>query len=90
MKHVYVYKAQPVGASTPEAVTIVIKNELPDRMDRFPQRYADPEDAMNIDARRITEALWEALPGGTLDRLCAELLRRQASRLHVARGGEAP
>lgn len=76
MKTVHAYKAQPVGASTPEAVTIVIKDELP---------VSATEDTMDLEARRIAVALWESLPGGTLDRLCAELLQRQASRLRVSR-----
>lgn len=76
MKHIKVYKAQAFGASTPEAVTILIKDEIADDAS---------EDRMALDARGIANALWEALPGGTLDRLCAELLCRQASRLTVAR-----
>lgn len=85
MKSIHVYKAQPVGASTPEAVTILIKDELPSTLN------ADSRQVMDVDASRLAQALWDALPGGTLDRLCAALLYRQASRLHVARtqpGGE--
>lgn len=74
MKTFYAHKAQPVGASTPEAVTIIVKDEMPNDAS---------EDRMALDARRIANALWES--GGTLDRLCGELLRRQASRLLVAR-----
>lgn len=84
MKRVDAYKAQPVGASTAEAVEIVIKDELPNNAAVWPQRHADTVDAMDVDARSIAQALCESLPGGTLDRLCAELMRRQASRLHVA------
>lgn len=76
MKTINAYKAQPAGATTPEAVTIVIKDEIPD---------SATEDTQALEARRIANALWEALPGGTLDRLCGELLQRQASRLLVAR-----
>lgn len=79
MKRIDAYKAQPVGASTPEAVTILIKDEFPDLAPDA------AEAAMHIDAQQIARALWDALPGGTLDRLCGELLQRQASRLLVAR-----
>lgn len=76
MKTIYAFKAQPVGSSTPEALTVIIKDELP--------ATEKAEQSMEYDARRIASALWNSLPGGTVDRLCAELLRRQASRLHVA------
>lgn len=80
MKVFNAYKAQQVGSSTPEAVKILIKDEIPD---------GATEDRMALDARGIANALWEALPGGTLDLLCAELLQRQASRLLVARRAAA-
>lgn len=76
MKTIRAHKAQPCGSSTPEAVTILIKDEIADEAS---------EDRHALDARAIATALWEALPGGTLDRLCGELLQRQASRLLVAR-----
>lgn len=41
------------------------------------------------DARRIVDALEASLPGGTLDRLLAELLRRKASLLVVRRSAMA-
>jgi hypothetical protein len=75
MKTIRVHKAKPWGATTPEAVTIVIEDEIPEAS----------EDRQALDARAIASALWECLPGGTLDRLCGELLQRQASRLLVAR-----
>lgn len=82
MKTIHAYKAQPVGSTTPEAVTIIIKAEFPASLEMKPDAA---EAAMMIDAQQIARALWEALPGGTLDRLCGELLQRQASRLLVAR-----
>jgi hypothetical protein len=35
------------------------------------------------DAKAIADALWDALPGGTISQLCVEMLTRQASLFRV-------
>lgn len=35
------------------------------------------------DAMAIADALWRTLPGGTIDRLVAEMLTRSATRLRI-------
>jgi hypothetical protein len=35
------------------------------------------------DAGRLADALWDALPGGTIDRLIVELMERRASLFRV-------
>lgn len=76
MRTLHAHKAQPLGSTTPEAVTIVIKDEVRDDVS---------DDRLALEARTIAAVLWEALPGATLDLLFAELLQQQASRLLVAR-----
>lgn len=47
---------------------------------------ADPVQAalaMELDAAQLADVLWEALPGGTIDALLAELMGRRASVLRV-------
>jgi len=39
--------------------------------------------AYRLEAARLADALWEALPGGVVDQLAAELLSRVATRLKV-------
>lgn len=54
-----------------------------------------PADMFERDARKIAAVLFATLPGGTVDCLLAELMRRKRSQLIVAYGqlptrGEAP
>lgn len=45
----------------------------------------EPEHRFQTDAEAIADVLWNTLPGGTIDRLVAEMLRRHASLLRVRR-----
>lgn len=37
-----------------------------------------------VDAKRLADALWRALPGSTIDHLIIAMLRKRASTLHVS------
>lgn len=72
----YAQNTNPANPVTPAIVSIT-KPQFPG---------GDSTDTMRIfeaDAQRIADALHAALPGGTLDRLTAELMRRAATRLVV-------
>lgn len=72
----HVHKAQRTVEEV-ETVTIHIYQTFPD---------TDPAAALAThegDASRLADALLDALPGGTVDRLLAELLERRASLLRV-------
>lgn len=76
-----IYRAQAIqGRAEPFPLTIEIA-------ERFPSNLSPEagEAAHELDARALADALWRSLPGGTLDRLFAELARRYVSRLRVAR-----
>lgn len=79
MRDVRVHCAQPTGDKTVEPVTIQIATTFPDIEDGNEARLEHQSDA---DA--IADALWQSLPGGTLDELTAALLLRRASLLRVA------
>ena len=73
-----IFKAQPIGDESIEDVTITIQEvawSSPDLASaaRFYQRQGDA----------LVDALWACLPGGTIDQMIAELLRRRASLFRV-------
>lgn len=88
----YVSKAQsiPGGDRVPDLEILAVRScpELPaglpvGEFQRISgERYAH-------EAGRLADALLASLPGGTLDRLVADLLYRRASHLAVSRAGDA-
>lgn len=79
---VSLYRAR--GTST-QPVTIHIHTELPDLgqaldADGHRQRFIS-------EAAALATALWESLPGGTVDQLIVALMQRRASLLVVPLGG---
>ena len=78
MNTVSIGKAQGIGDKKVEAVKILIVVEVPD--------YPSLEKAANCyqeDASTLADVLCDTLPGGTLDRLIAELLTRKATCFKV-------
>lgn len=79
MVEVLVHKAEPAfHGATVDDVTLAISKRLPVE--------AGSNDLAGIyigDASRIADALLAALPGGTVDQLLAELLRRRAVLFRV-------
>jgi hypothetical protein len=72
-----IFKAQASNKPVPEITIIII--------DEFPQteslKYS--ADIFELEAQNLSDILCRSLPGGTLDRLIAELLKRKASSLVV-------
>ncbi len=87
MKTVHVFRAEPTRPDKPvKPVTIVIAGEQPpsDLWTADAQRYE-----LANDAEAIADALFDALPGATLDALLVRMLERKASSLRVVLpGGE--
>lgn len=75
-------RAQPIGDRVAPKVTIRISSEFPksDRPCHAVELFAE-------EGQTLEQALWESLPGGTIDALIAALLTRRASRFVVAFGG---
>lgn len=67
-----------------EPVTLVFDQEIPG----FTSGAARA--AYHVEAVRLADALWDALPGGVVDQLAAELLSRVAVRLKVGLEPIAP
>jgi len=76
---VHAYKAQEIRPTRPVPDLHIDATEpLPD--DMKPIQYAQ---AFATDAQAIVDALWESLPGATLDIILTRMLYRRASTLHV-------
>lgn len=81
MMTVHAFKAQPVVRAEPVgAVTILIEQEIPE-----PGTLAEGRAVYEEDGRKLADVLAATLPGGTLDALTVELLRRKATSLVVPR-----
>jgi hypothetical protein len=79
MKTIHIHAAQPAGPHQVEPVEIVIVEELPNF------NVLENQDAYcNNEANELEEALINALPGATYDRLFAAMCARKASHLRVA------
>jgi hypothetical protein len=86
MAHIYVYKAQPISDKMHiQSKTLHIEETLPD------SDTIDEGDAlMGLDADKVVMALYEALPGGTFERVLAKMMERKLSHLHVPFAGLRP
>lgn len=81
MKTVRIYKAQPMNEPI-ESLTIVLDESIPEHPDAT---LATVHRDFERDAEALAAALCGALPGGTVDALTVELLRRKATSLVVLR-----
>lgn len=78
MKTINIHKYSPIADAEAESVTIVIDTAVPDLpaggdWEQHARTYFEEQ------AATLADALFETLPGGTLDRLLAEFLRRKAA-----------
>ena len=78
MKTINIHKYSSIAEVEAESVTIVIDTAVPDLLsgddwEQHARTYFEEQ------AATLADALFETLPGGTLDRLLAEFLRRKAS-----------
>ena len=78
MRTYEIIKAGSVGQEVPPDTTIVIAGEPDER-----KTLRESKIFYGMQARKIADALYESLPGGTLDHLVAEMMQRQASLLMV-------
>jgi hypothetical protein len=74
--NIYCASAPPI----PSRVIIRLVDQVPDLGTNMKEWGA----FYDGQAKDLAKALYEALPGGTFDRLCAELLFRQATLLKVS------
>lgn len=80
-----IHHAQPIGTQAIVPTTIVIGSAFPDNLSM--------EDGRALHARQaleLAEALDATLPGGTLDRVVAEMVARHASLLRVPHARPKP
>lgn len=87
MKREVFYKAQCIGDSAPESVTLVFDKEFPSERYRT---LADAQQSHRNQAEDLEMYLWETLPGGTYDALFAWMARRKASGLVVSHASITP
>lgn len=78
MREISVYRAQPTGPVPVESVRISIEKMIPEHpsLDAARSTYA-------ANAAVIADALVQSLPGGTVDQVLIELLKRKASLFKV-------
>lgn len=85
MRTFNIYKAQTIGAHmTVDSTNINISEELPEY-----EATVEYEAIFEKEALTLAGALLSALPGGTIDRLIAELLRRKATSFVIPLFGRA-
>jgi hypothetical protein len=83
VKTVNIYAAQHIrDDDPPRDVTIVIHHPMPERYN-----IQDARAFFASEAAALANALWNSLPGGTVDALLVALLDRQRSVLVITRGG---
>ena len=83
VRAVSVYKAQPTNPHQPTpSLAITAQEEMP-RLEHLDQYIERGQAIFRTDAKVIVDALYESLPGGTLDQVLRLLLERKASQLVV-------
>ena len=83
VRAVAVYKAKPINPNQPTpSLAITAKDEIPnlDHLENYVERG---QAIFRTDAAIIVDALYDSLPGGTLDQILRLLLERKASQLVV-------
>ena len=81
MKEIRVHKAGPYHSKEIESLVIRIEETLLDR--HWSARVEQVTEDYIRDAKILADALLETLPGGTMDQLLCELLKRRASLFQV-------
>jgi hypothetical protein len=82
MKTLHSYRANPIGVTNVEELTLVFDQSLPnnapqiDFLDTWKELYA-------AEAVQLVDAMRRTLPGGLIDALLIELLRLKASVFKV-------
>jgi len=86
MKEIKIYKAQPIEDKKAESINIIIDKEIPNIEDmaldgRFSYNVA--RKIYKNQGEMIGNALYNSLPGGTIDELLIFLLEKKASFFKV-------
>jgi len=76
------------GIDVPKNYLIEISRNLPDLYRLDGEKLKELKALYQLDAKQIADALFNALPGGTLDALLIEILSRKESLLAVAHGND--
>ncbi len=82
-KTVHVHRADATRDEPVQPVTIAIDLEQPPYGAGWTDYARDAKALFTADATKIADALRDALPGGTLDALVAELMTRRAVLFRV-------
>ena len=81
---VTVSRAGSVGDKHAPRLALFAKTPVPDPGPRYDaEEIQGLRDLYRADAKRIADALFECLPGGTIDQLLIEFLQRKASMFCV-------
>jgi len=78
---VHILRAQPIAGHGGVPTHIHIAREIPPV-----EHFAQLKDAWVLyqaEGQRLADALYDSLPGGTLDQLLLQLLQRRASLFHL-------
>ena len=78
MKTLSIYKAQGVGTTEPEDLTLVFNTSIfsPTTRDGWEPKWREQ---LVAEGKKLADALCEVLPGGVIDALLVELLDRKRS-----------
>jgi len=79
MRTLQIKRAQGIGDQAVPPITIVIDREI-----ESPRTVADAGTSFAREGVTLAKALIETLPGGTVDALLGELLKKRASLLLVS------
>lgn len=85
MKEIKIYKAQSIGDKKAESVTITIETEIPDIKKDISSNdfYKEAHKLYKNQAESLGNALYNSLPGATIDELLIFFLEKRASVLKV-------
>lgn len=73
MKKIEIYHGQPIGNQKGEGLLIEIVKPFPDgNFEESPSKF-------NNDSKKIEQALYEHVPGGTYDALLGLMLKRKST-----------
>ncbi len=79
MAEISLFRAGRVGGHHPPALKIMINHEISDDMD-----LKEARDLYTKQAKKLAAALFDSLPGGTIDALFCEIMDRKRSLFRIA------
>ena len=88
-KILHLFKAQPLGDDKIEDTTIILEHTFPKLEDLDSEcKMIESDRLFEADSKALEAILHDTLPGGTYDRLLAEMLDRRKSHFIVPFGGQ--